>query len=77
VTRDLWVIEKRLDDGSLDLTYPQPEDYFGLAAIKGITSDAIAKKVYARKPEAVLLGDRIARWPSLLHPGFVARRKTW
>ncbi len=75
--RNLWIIEKRTPDGALDFTAPQPESIFGLGAISGMTDWAISRVVYARKPDAVMSGDSIARWPSLIDPAFVARRKTW
>jgi len=72
-----YVIEKRQPDGSLDFSHPQPEDVFGLPAIVGISEQAIARTVFARQPDAVLTGDSISRWPSLIDPRFVARVKYW
>jgi hypothetical protein len=72
-----WIIEARYASGRLDLTAPQPETVFGMGAIHGMTEDAIAHIVYEHVPGAVLTGDRIAQWPSLIDPRWVARRKTW
>lgn len=76
-SRDLYVIEARDPDGTLDLRGKQPEEVFGLAAIKGITEDAMAKKIFAKFPDAVLRGDTISAWPSLFDSRWRARRKTW
>ena len=78
---DQWIIEKRVF-GVLDLSAPQPEQFFGDKAITGITEDQIAKVVYrhvdARGGKDVVLdGRNIAFWPSLIDGSFVARRKTW
>lgn len=75
--RQRWIIEARTADGQLDLTAPQPEQVFGLAAIQGITEDDMAQVIFRRCPEASLQGDQISAWPRLLDPRWVARRKTW
>ena len=74
---DLWVIEARDESGALSFTAPQPEDIFGLAAITGITDYRMAAVIFRLLPDAILTGDAIASWPSLLDPRFRARRKTW
>jgi hypothetical protein len=74
---DRYVIECRDSRGQLDFTVPQPENVFGLEAITGITEDAMAKKIFSRKPEATLQGDSIATWPALLDPRWKARLRTW
>lgn len=74
----LWVIEARTSDGQLDLTAPQPESVFGLAAIRGITEDAMAKIVFRHVPDDISLsGMAIGSWPAHIDPRWVARRKTW
>jgi len=72
-----YVIERRHADGSLDLGGPQPESVFGVAAITGISEDAMAKAIFRHKPDAVMRGDNISRWPSLIDERWIARRKTW
>lgn len=74
---NLWIIEARNVDGELDFAQPQPESIFGMGAIQGMTEDQIAKVVFSRVPDAVLTGDSIARWPTLIDSRFHARRKTW
>lgn len=73
----LYVIEARNPDGSLDFASPQPEQIFGGAAVTGITVDRMAKVIYARKPDAVLTGDSVCKWPALLDSRFTARVKYW
>lgn len=74
----LYVIEARNPEtGQLDLTEPQPEKFFGMAAIQGIDDNAMARVVFKHDREAVLRGDQVALWPSLLDPRFIARVKTW
>jgi len=74
---DLWIIERRDETGQLLLNDPQPETYFGGGAITGITEDALAKAVFRNFPEALMDGRHIPTWPSIVHPEFIARRKTW
>ena len=74
---ELWIIEKRDTAGQLDMSDPQPEKYFGHPAITGMSEDAMAKAVWRYNDDAVLTGQNIPLWPSLVHPGFTARRKTW
>jgi len=74
---DLWIIEKRHPDGILDFSEPQPESVFGMAAITGISSEKMARAIYRSATDPVLSGDRIAAWPSVLQPNWIARRKTW
>lgn len=75
--RDLYVIECRNPDNSLDLRGAQPESIFGSAAIHGITSDQMAKRIYRDHPDAVLRGETISAWPSIFDNRWRARRKTW
>ena len=75
--QDLFVIEARKPDGTLDLSGLQPETVFGMAAITGISEDGMARVIFRRLPEACLQGDRISSWPSMIDPRFKARRKTW
>lgn len=74
---DLYVIEARKPDGVLDLSGLQPETVFGMAAIHGISEDAMADAIFRKCPEACLRGDSISSWPSMVDPRFRARRKTW
>lgn len=74
---NLYVIEKRDETGSLDFSEPQPNKFFGLAAITGISEDAMAKVVFRLAPDAVLTGMDIPAWPSHVDARFSARRKTW
>jgi len=74
---ELYVIECRKPDGSLDFAAPQPESVFGMRAINGISEDAMAKIVYRRCPNAVLTGTNIPSWPANVDPRWHARRKTW
>lgn len=74
---DLWIIECRSPNGSLDFTGAQPEAVFGAGAITGMTSDAMAKTIFRAHPDAVLTGDSIALWPHVIDSRFTARRKTW
>ena len=64
--RDLWVIEKRTPDGALDFSDPQPQRFFGVAAIAGITEDDMAKAIYQRNATVVLDGRFIPSWPAAL-----------
>lgn len=73
----LYVIEAREPDGSLSFAKPQPEEIFGRGAITGIDEDAIAKVVWRHKPDAVLTGETLLRWPALVDERFRARAKYW
>ena len=73
----LYVIEARTPAGTLDLTHPQPEHYFGMKAIKGVTADEIAGVIFRHCEQASLNGGEIASWPSHIDPRFVARIKYW
>ena len=73
----LYIIESRRPDGSLDLSGRQPEEAFGMRAITGIDEHAIAQAVWRHQPGAVLTGDAIAFWPSIIDPRWRAREKTW
>lgn len=74
---DRWIVERRDEAGKLVFDSPQPEDRFGDAARNGMTEDQMAKVIFRHKPNAVLTGDSIPTWPRVIHPQFVARRKTW
>lgn len=74
---DRYIIERRDDQGALVFDKPQPEDYFGSGAREGMTTDQMAKVVFRHKPNAVMTGMDIPRWPANIHPQFIARRKTW
>lgn len=74
----LWIIEARDPaSGRLDLRCPQPELVFGHIAITGMADHEIAKVIFRRMPDAALDGRFISQWPALLHPNWIARRKTW
>lgn len=75
--KNIYIIEARKSDGSLDLSGAQPESYFGSGAITGMDEDAIAKAIFQRSPDAVLRGDSIPIWPAVIDARFIARRKTW
>lgn len=75
---EVWIIEARDADGNLDLKKaPQPEEFFGMGAITGMTDNRIAQAIFRTLPDAVLTGDSIPAWPALIDPRFRARRKTW
>lgn len=74
----IYIIEKRDENGALLLNAPQPEDFFGMKAIAGITENEIAQIVFQRAgPDVVLDGRTMLRWPAKLNPQFIAREKTW
>lgn len=78
VPTERYVIECRAPDGSLDLTGPQPENVFGLAAITGISEDAMARVLFSRCGDGIVLdGGNICGWPSKIDPRRKARRRTW
>lgn len=72
-----YIIECRDSAGNLDFTGRQPENVFGMGAIKGMDDDAIAKAVWREDPDATLDGASLLDWPSLIDPRWRARRKTW
>jgi hypothetical protein len=74
---DIYVIECRNPDGSLDLRGRQPEEVFGAAAYNGISTDAMAKRIYRDFPDAALRGETISAWPSIFEARWRARRKYW
>lgn len=74
---DRYVIECRTPEGKLDFTGQQPEAVFGMEAIQGISEDRMAKVIFRHDPDAVLTGDRISAWPSVIDSRWIARRKTW
>lgn len=80
---DRYIIEARHPDGSLDLTAPQPEEFWGIKAITGISQDEMARVIYRLHPEvdtsrSILLdGAQICLWPRVIDIRFTARRKTW
>lgn len=74
---DKWIVEKRRHDGSLDLTQPQPGEFFGLKSIHGMTLDQMAKSIFKHCPDAELRGTNVPSWPKCLNKSFVARLKTW
>ncbi len=61
----------------LDLSDPQPEKFFGMGAIQGMSEDYMACRIFATFPDAILSGESIPTWPRLFNAGFSARRKTW
>lgn len=85
--KTLWIIERRDAQGKLSFDLPQPSHYFGACAVTGMTEDFMARVIFAAMGDVVLVGDKhvritlsgpdIEKWPSLIHPEFVARKKTW
>lgn len=59
MSRDLYLIERRNEDGSMDFRGPQPETLFGKVAYQGIDPDSMAQVIYRHKPEAELYGNAI------------------
>jgi hypothetical protein len=74
---ELWIIEKRDDNGALVFTAPQPEDIFGMGAIHGMTDHAMATVIHHYDSAVELDGRTIATWPTTIDPYFRARIKTW
>lgn len=74
---DKWVIEARDSAGKLLFDVAQPESFFGLCAIQGITEDQMAQAIFRKVPDAVMLGTNIPAWPKLVNAAWSARRKTW
>ena len=72
-----YVIERRDKTGRLLLDSPQPSEFFGVGAFRGMTDDAIAKVVWRHAPDAMLTGMNLFRWASFVHPEFIMRPKTW
>lgn len=73
----LYVIEARDGKGALKFDTPQPEEFFGLRAITGITDNEMSSRIFRSLPSAVLDGRFLLEWPRLLNPCWAARRKTW
>ena len=74
---DRYVVEARNPDGSLNFDKPQPEDFYGLGAIQGLSEDALAAPIFRRDPDVVLDGRTLLLWPRELDPRFTARKKYW
>lgn len=76
---DLWIIEKRRPDGTLDLSAPQPESFFGNDAVFGMSVTRMAEMIFRLNPnpEIALHGTNIPLWPKNVNEHFQARRKTW
>jgi hypothetical protein len=77
MSSELWIIEAREPDGTLDLRTLQPDALFGMQCYKGIDEDKMAKIIMRHSPLVELDGRDIPSWPARLHPKWVARRKTW
>jgi hypothetical protein len=73
----LWIIEARDESGQLIFDCPQPNTFFGLDSIHGMTEDGMAKTIFRKIPDATLDGGSIAMWPKLINPHWIARKKTW
>jgi hypothetical protein len=77
----LFIIEARDENGNL-LLYsdgvPQPEEVFGMSAIRGMTDWTMSRVVLRELPElfSFLAGDCIPLWPKMFHPTWIAREKT-
>ena len=76
-SRKLYIIECRDENGVLDFTGPQPETVFGKGATEGTAEDEMARLIFRRAPDAVMKGDSVSKWPSLIDRRWVARPKTW
>jgi hypothetical protein len=74
---NVYVIECRKLDGSLDFTGLQPESVYGMRAITGISENAMGDITLRLKPDAILTGHNITMWPSFIDYRWKARRKTW
>jgi hypothetical protein len=72
-----WIIEARDEQGQLKFDCEQPESFFGIGAIKGISENRIADAIFRKLPDASLQGDQRPNWPKLINPHWTARRKTW
>ena len=72
-----FVIEAREKNGTLKLDCSQPESVFGIAAIRGIGLNLMARTIQRTNPKAVLDGRHVATWPTFINPNWVARSKTW
>lgn len=77
IYEQLYVVECRNPDGTLNFAEPQPESYFGMAAITGITDNAMSHAIFRTLPDAVMTGDSIPSWPQLIDVRWSARKKTW
>lgn len=73
----LYVIECRNPDGSLDFEGAQPENFFSMKAIQGISENDMAKRIFAEYPDAVLRGETVSAWPLIVDSRWRARLKTW
>lgn len=74
---DKYIIEARTPSGALDLSGPQPESVFGMGAIHGMSTNAMADVIFRRIADATLDGGAIVTWPGLIDKRWIARRKTW
>ena len=74
---DAYIIEARDTNGKLNLQCEQPTNFFGAWAIQGIFADEIAQIIFRKIPNAILDGQNIHLWPSIINPLWKARRKTW
>jgi hypothetical protein len=76
---NIYIIEARDSQGDLILgDYPQPESFFGMKAIHGISNWDMSRKLFAHLGDKISLrGDDIPNWPRLVNPNWVARVKTW
>lgn len=74
---NIWIVEAREPDGTLDLRTSQPDAVFGTECYAGITEERMANAVFAYSPLSKLEGSDIAHWPTILHPKWIARRRTW
>lgn len=79
----LWIIESRNEKGELLFRdkdgnrLPQPEEFFGIGAISGMTDWEMSRPIFRKIPNATLDGGSIPLWPKLINSNWIARRKTW
>ena len=75
--RDVYIIEARDTNGKLNLKCEQPENFFGKSAIKRISANEMARIIFREVPKAILDGQNIHAWPSIVNPIWKARKRTW
>jgi len=75
--KQLWIIEARDEAGQLKFDCLQPELFFGIRAMQGISVNEMADAIFRKIPNATLSGDQLPFWPRLINPHWTARRKTW
>ena len=73
-----YIIEARDERGQLKFDCEQPESFFGMGAIHGMTDWEMSRPLFSKLGDKIsLCGDNIPNWPKLVNPNWVAREKTW